>query len=353
MKTTALLAAPLALALTLTAHAQTTPAAPPAPAAPADSVRAPAPAAAPATLETDAPATGTEDLSALFDGAADKAAEARKPVTATFKAPRVINLRSNESIAKHELDFQVMHRFGDLAGAAGGLRNFYGIDFATDIRIGFDYGITDRLTVGIARLKGNTAVRELYETSAKLKVLEQNQGGSRPVGITVFGNAVVSGMKATVDESLASSFQHPADRWSYVGQVIFTRKFNDRFSLAVLPSVVHRVFVEQHDDNTVVGLGAAARVKLTNRLSVIADYVYVHRSQSSRDYYATRGVYYYNPLGVGLEVETGGHVFALTFTNSTAIAENQFIPETRSTWAKGQFRWGFTMSRRFALGHKK
>jgi len=291
-----------------------------------------------------------QDLSKLFDGVTDSLATARQPVTATFKSPRIVNLRSNESIARHELDFQVMHRFGDIAGHDGGVRTFYGLDFSTDIRIGFDYGLTDHLTVGIARAKGNTAQRELYEGSLKYKLLEQNRGGSRPVGVTLFGNAVVSGMTSTTDESLASTFQRPADRWSFVGQVIFTRKFNDRLSLALLPTVVHRVLVEQHDDNTVPAIGIGGRFRFNQRLSLIADYVLVHRSSSSRDYYRDRGIEFYNPLGVGLEVETGGHVFALTFTNSAPILENQFIPETRSTWTKGQFRWGFTISRRFALG---
>lgn len=295
-----------------------------------------------------------QDLSKLFAGATDSLAAARQPVAATFKSPRIVNLCSNESIARHELDFQVMHRFGDIAGPDGGIRTFYGLDFSTDIRIGFDYGLTDYLTVGLARAKGNTAQRELYEGSLKYKLLEQNRGGSRPVGVALFGNAVVSGMTATTDESLASTFRRPADRWSFVGQVIVTRKFNDRLSLALLPTVVHRVLVEQHDDNTVPALGVGGRFRFTQRLSLIADYVLVHRSQASRAYYRAQGVEFYNPLGVGLEVETGGHVFALTFTNSAAILENQFIPETRSSWTKGQFRWGFTISRRFALGkHKK
>ncbi len=302
---------------------------------------------------TSLTAYGQEDLSNLFAGPADSVAAARQPVSATFKAPRIVNLRSNESIARRELDFQVMHRFGDVAGQAGGLRNFFGLDFSTDIRISFDYGLSDRLTVGVARAKGNTALRELYEGSVKYKLVEQNRGGSRPVGVTLFSNAVVSGMQATADESLASSFRRPADRASYVGQVIITRKFNDRLSLALVPSVVHRAFVEQFDDNTIYGLGAAGRYKFSPRLSFIADYVWVPRSPTSRAYYRSRGVRFYNPLGVGLEVETGGHVFALTFTNSAALLENQFIPETRATWTKGEFRWGFTISRRFALGKGK
>ena len=298
-------------------------------------------------------AHGQGNLSDLFAGPADSLAAARQPVSATFKAPRIVNLRSNESIARRELDFQVMHRFGYVAGNAGGLKNFFGLDFSTDIRISFDYGLTDRLTVGVARAKGNTALRELYEGSAKYKLVEQNRGGSRPVGVTLFANAVGSGMDASADESLASSFRRPADRWSYVGQLILTRKFNDRLSLALIPSAVHRAFVERFDDNTVYGLGVASRYKFSPRLSFIADYVWVARSSASRAYYRSRGVRFYNPLGVGLEVETGGHVFALTFTNSAALLENQFIPETRSTWTKGQFRWGFTISRRFALGKGK
>ncbi|WP_375417723.1 DUF5777 family beta-barrel protein [uncultured Hymenobacter sp.] len=307
-----------------------------------------------ALLLSCAPTTyGQDDLSQLFATPADSLSTARKPVTATFKAPRVINLRSTEGIARHELDFQIMHRFGDIAGKAGGVRNFFGLDYSTDIRIALDYGLTDRLTVGLARAKGISAVRELYEGSAKYKLLEQNQGNSRPVSVALFGNAVVSGMKATTDESLASTFSRFANRWSYVGQLIVARKFNERLSLALLPTVVHRQFVEIHDDNTVYGLGAAGRFKLTQRLGLIADYVLVRRSAGSRAYYRSRGVQFYNPLGLGLEMETGGHVFAMTFTNSTALLENQFIPETRASWAKGEFRWGFTISRRFALGGKK
>ena len=299
------------------------------------------------------PARAQDDLSKLFAGPSDSVTASRRPVSATFKAPRVINLRSTETIARHELDFQVQHRFGDIAGRSGGSHSFFGLDYSTDIRIGFDYGLTDQLTLGVARVKGNTAQRELYEGSIKYKVVQQAQGGHPPVSVALFGNAVISGMKATTDESLASSFPHVEDRWSYVGQVIIARKFNDRLSLALMPSVVYRQFVEINDDNTVYGLGAAGRFKLTSRVSLIADYVLVRRSQSSRDYYRGRGLEFYNPLDLGLEMETGGHVFAATFTNSTALLENQFIPETRSSWTKGEFRWGFTIARRFALGHGK
>ena len=113
--------------------------------------------------------------------------------------------------------------------------------------------------------------------------------------------------------------------------------------------MVHRALVERFDDNTMYGLGAAGRLKFSPRVSLLADYAWIRRSPASRAYYQTRGLRFYNPLGVGLEVETGGHVFALTFTNSAALLENQFLPETRATWTKGQFRWGFTISRRFTL----
>lgn len=289
-----------------------------------------------------------DDLSTMFG----KDSVRRDPVIATFKSTRIINGQSNETLKKGELDFRVAHRFGDLGGDAGGSKTFFGIDNSTDIRIAFEYGITDRLMVGLSRAKGSGNFSQLYEGLAKFKVLQQTMDNRIPLGITVFGNAVVTSMKSSDVESDANHFDNFSSRMTYTGQVILSRKFGNILSLAVLPTYIHRNRVVHMDVNDMFAVGVGGRLRFSKRLALVVDYFLPFREQASKDYFEGRGVKFYNPLGVGLEIETGGHVFSVNFTNSTAILENQFIPETTSTWLEGQFRWGFNISRRFSLGGK-
>lgn len=291
-------------------------------------------------------ALAQDDLSALFE----KDTVRREPVIATFKSTRIINGQSNETLAKGDLDFRVAHRFGDIGGADGGSKTFFGMDNSTDIRIAFEYGITDRLTAGISRAKGSGSHSQLYEAMGKFKVLQQTMDNRVPVGVTLFGNAVVTAMKSSTDEADASYFGNFSHRMSYTGQAVITRKFGNMLSLAVLPTYIHRNRVAFMDMNDMFALGLGGRLRFSNRVALVVDYFLPFRDQAGRDYFEGRGMKFYNPLGVGVEIETGGHVFHLNFTNSTATLENQFIPETTSTWLDGQFRWGFNISRRFSLG---
>jgi hypothetical protein len=103
--------------------------------------------------------------------------------------------------------------------------------------------------------------------------------------------------------------------------------------------------------NNLFALGIGGRVKITKTMAIVADYFLPFRSSESRNYFKQKGVRFYQPLAIGWEIQTGGHVFHINFTNSTAIVENQFIPYTTRSWAKGQFRWGFNISRSFTLSH--
>lgn len=290
-------------------------------------------------------AMAQDDLSTMFG----KDSVRRDPVIATFKSTRIINGQSNETLAKGDLDFRVAHRFGDIGGSDGGSKTFFGMDNSTDIRIAFEYGITDRLTAGVSRSKGSGSFSQLYEVLGKFKVLQQTHDNRIPVGVTVFGNAVVTGMKSSTEEAEASYFGNFSHRMTYTGQAIITRKFGNALSLAVLPTYIHRNRVVFMDVNDMFALGIGGRLRFSNRVALVVDYFLPFREQASKDYFEGRGMKFYNPLGVGVEIETGGHVFHLNFTNSTAILENQFIPETTTTWRNGQFRWGFNISRRFSL----
>ncbi|WP_333888486.1 DUF5777 family beta-barrel protein [Sphingobacterium siyangense] len=158
---------------------------------------------------------------------------------------------------------------------------------------------------------------------------------------------------ASSDKSSAASFEDFNDRLSYVTQLIITRKFSSNLSLVVVPTYLHRNYTTYNDQNDVFALGIGGRAKVSNRIALVADYTFPFRKSWNKKYREdVSGQRYYNALGVGLEMDTGGHIFHLNFTNATAIQESQFISETNSSWGKGQFRWGFSIARRFNFNKK-
>ncbi|WP_159519476.1 DUF5777 family beta-barrel protein [Sunxiuqinia indica] len=299
------------------------------------------------------PVFSQTDMSELFKDSLQS--EKSNPVISTFKSPRIINARTNETLHKYDLQFMVIHRFGDIAGDFGGLSSFYGLDNSTDILIGFEYGISDQLSVGIGRTKGapngtSTFQSELFFLDGKLRILQQTKDNHIPVSLTLFGNSVVSATEESDLVTSDTSFDKFGDRMSYTSQLILSRKFSDQLSLVLLPTYIHRNLVTYQDMNNLFALGIGGRLKVSRRMAVVFDYFHSFRSQESEDYFLrSKKFEFYNPLSVGLEIETGGHVFSLDFTNSTAILENQFIPSTSSNWGDGEFRWGFSISRTFTL----
>ncbi|KQM66338.1 hypothetical protein ASE74_07965 [Pedobacter sp. Leaf216] len=275
-------------------------------------------------------------------------------VKATFKATKLINIQTNETIYKNEMDFRVDHRFGDIAGNGGGIKNFFGLDQSTDIRIGFEYGISDKLSVGLARAKGAGIVTQLYEGNLKYRLLEQTTDDKIPVAVTLFGSSTIAAVKASTDPTAANAYRNFQDRLVYVLQGVIARKFNSNFSMLIMPSYVHRNFTVFGDENDLFALSVGGRIKITKRMAFVADYTFPFRNKGKKAYLEnTSGNQYYNTLGAGLEFETGGHIFHLNFTNATAIQESQFITDTNTSWLKGQYRWGFSIARRFSFDKKK
>ena len=279
---------------------------------------------------------------------------AREKVTATFKSTHLINAQSTETIHKKELEFRVDHRFGDIAGGSGGIGNFFGLDQSTDIRIGFDYGISDNLNIGIARAKGATAATQLYEANFKYRFLDQTTDDAIPLSLAFFGSGTVSGVKASDDPAASTSYENFNDRITYVSQLIMARKFSSSFSFALMPTYLHRNYTIYGDQNSIFAVGAGGRLKISKRMAIVADYFLPFRDKTKKDYVENiNQQQFYDAFGVGLEIETGGHVFHLNFTNATAIQESQFIAETTTSWGKGQYRWGFSISRRFSFNKEK
>ncbi|MBN1789517.1 MAG: hypothetical protein JW830_03400 [Bacteroidales bacterium] len=271
-----------------------------------------------------------QDMDQLLEEATDNSTEY---ATATFKSTRILNGHSIERMPGGQLDFRISHRFGQLNTGA---YNLWGLDQA-NIHFSLEYGITDWVMLGI----GRGTYEKTFDGFLKFSVLRQSKGDrNMPVSLSYFASSAVNSLKWTGPGSL--NFW---DRVSYVQQVLVARKFNERFSLEINPTYVHRNMVDTElDPNDVWAVGGGARFKLTRRFSLNAEYYYIipprHDFQSEETF---------NPLSFGVDIETGGHVFTILLTNSLAMIEKGFIGETKGTWKDGGIHLGFNISRVFAL----
>ncbi len=254
---------------------------------------------------------------------------------ASFKTNRVINLHSLESTAQGVLDFKIGHRFGTLNG---GFYELFGLDNAS-IRLGFDYGLTDALTIGV----GRSSFQKTYDGFIKYKFLRQSTGKrNMPLTVGVLLTSAIQTLK-WADPDRDNFF---SNRLYYTGQLIIGRKFNESFTLQLSPTLVHRNLVATNaEKNDVYALGTAARIKITKRLALNAEYIYLLPDQ------VAPGIT--NSLSVGVDIETGGHVFQLHLTNSTSMIEKGFIAETTNSWADGGIHFGFNVSRVFTVKRRK
>lgn len=261
-------------------------------------------------------------------------------VEATYKSTWLVLSQTNETQNAKDLNFWIAHRFGDIGGEFGGASTFYGLDVATDLYIGFDYGITDHLTVGIGRSKYN----ETYNGLIKYKLLRQSD--KMPVSVTLFDQLAW----ITREEFSNNEFSQESDRISNFFQAVITKKFSPGLSLMLSPGLLMRPdaqLLSAEDQNNLFALSMGGRLKLFKRISLLVDYTLVEGlgREASEELY--------NPLGIGIEFETGGHVFSLNFQNSQYIIANNFIPNTSKSWTDGGVRFGFAISRNFSLGKKK
>ncbi len=251
---------------------------------------------------------------------------------ATFKSTRIVNQQSVENVAKNELMFVIQHRFGLINE---GIYTLYGLDEST-IRFGLDYGINDRVMVGL----GRSSFQKTYDGSIKIKLARQVKGTKTfPVSISYFGNASISTLRPAEGEPSLSNRQ----RMAYVNQLLIGRKISSKLSLQINPSMVHRNLVEEGQENDIWALGFGGRFKLSQRVSLNADYVYQFNNPE-------KGTLYYDMFALGLDIETGGHVFSLHITNSKGMMERYFIAETTGDIANGDLYFGFNINRTFHLG---
>jgi hypothetical protein len=248
-------------------------------------------------------------------------------VTGTFKATQLINVPTVESPGKKSLQFLIMHRFGKLNEGAYEL---FGLDNAS-IRFGLDYGITDRLSVGL----GRSSVDKAFDGSIKYKILQQSTG-KVPVSLS-FYELVTNYTQRYTDKP----FLNARYRTSYTSQLLIARKFSRLLSLELAPSWTHYNLVPTpQDNNDIFAITGGGRMKFTKRMSFTAEYTYLLPDQ-------VVSTKVYNSLSLGIDIETGGHVFQLVFTNSNGMIGPYYLSKTDGSWGKGDIFFGFNISRSF------
>lgn len=252
-------------------------------------------------------------------------AKASNFIQPAFKAMKIANLQSTKVAAKGDLYMYVSHRFGSVKG---GLETFYGMDNAIT-KMQMVYGLSHRLQLGLSR----ESLRKTYAGSVKYKIAEQ---GKSLMNITAYSTLNYN--------SEISADRYPylkdADRLSYATQLLCSYRLSDQFSLLIAPTFVRQNLVwESSQDHNQYAMGFGGRYKLSKRTSINADYVlHMNRNENSD---------YNNSLSIGMDIETGGHVFQLLFSNAQSTNEPGFISNAEGDWTEGEIYFGFNIVRVF------
>lgn len=264
--------------------------------------------------------------------------EIDKEVSSTFKSLKIINLESTKLASKGDFYFVVAHRFDYFNN---GFDDFFGLDNA-NTQIKFLYGVSEGLTIHVAR----SGLQKTIDGAVKYRLMSQKNDGF-PFSVVGFTSIAVN-TELKKDDFPLLKFEN---RLSYVHQLLISRKMNERLSLQFAPTFFHEntlsdilnadneVILPNPQENSQFGLGLGGRLKLTQRWSINADYV-AHLNRNSQSVYK-------NPLAIGFDLETGGHVFQMHFTNARAMHESGFLGQTTGDWFKGEIAFGFNLVRVF------
>lgn len=252
-----------------------------------------------------------------------------------FHAPRHINLFTVEPLDRKTLHFAIMHTFGPIDG---GVQNLFGLDNGANIQFSFEYGLTDKFSLGI----GRSSRDKVYNVYGRYHLLQQTQNGSIPLSISFMGGAAVNTSNYFFLQELEPSF---AERTSYAAQIMLARKFNDKISIQISPMIAYFVdpnpiYLIEGDQNLYVALGLSGKYKITGKSSLTFQYI-PNLNNDLR-----------NNIGVGIDIEAGGHVFQMYFVTSQALNESYLLAGGNGVPGEG-FRIGFNVNRIFSTGHKR
>ena len=256
----------------------------------------------------------------------DVESESSTAVSSVFKGLKIINFESTKLVGKGGFYFVVSHRFGSVKN---GFENLFGLDEAVT-HLNFIYGLTEGINVSASR----SSNQKIYELASKFRIIKQSE--RFPFSVVGY-TSVLANTALSTDNLPKLEFKH---RLSYVAQLLISRKVNNKLSLQFTPTFFHDNYVVNDlQDNSQYGLIFGGRYKIGKRWSFNLEYgAHLNRAKNSL---------YNNPLSLGFDLETGGHVFQLHFTNSQFMNANGVLGNSTGDWSEGDFYFGFNISRSF------
>lgn len=257
-----------------------------------------------------------------------------KPVKHTFEHSMLINNQTIKTFKKNSLQFGIQHRFGRINQGFEEGKNFdlFGILGTANIRVGVNYSITDKMSLGLGATKNNY----LYDIQWKYKVLQQTKSNAIPITIVYFGNTSVKTVK---EDDLIF-----VNRLSYFHQLLIARKFNSRLSLQVAPLISYFNLVdtigEKDAKHINFGSSFSGRFNVSPQGSIILEYNQPFTvSDFSNDLKTLPDV------GIGFEIATKGHIFQFFITSAISIINQYNMVENTNNFAEGEVFLGFNISR--------
>jgi len=254
-----------------------------------------------------------------------------------FLDTRAINGHTVKLLEKKVLELRITHRFGEIATSQS-YRTLFGLDNSSDIRIGLEYGMTENFTIGGGRSKGAGPFLEVWDGFLKLGIYKNKE---RSIKITASSQLFFTSMPSSNNSIELTNFTKLTHRFTYHNEVLFGFKPSKKITLQISPGFIYRNLVNFQDNNFLPHVSSVARIHLFKKVSLILEnYANFNTTEFRKNSYV-------NPFGLGIEINTFGHVFLLNFVNSRGIGEGQFLPYTKSKWSEGEFRFGFTIARKF------
>ncbi len=263
----------------------------------------------------------------------DEIPQEPRAVFGTFKSAYILNTRSIESIHKGELEFRVHHRFG---AVNGGMYEFFGLDESSSL-IALSYGITDFFSVEV----GRATIDKCWKGNIKISLLKQKSGGNKNIPVSLSYSVETAYKNKKLHKS--NPYDEVKNRLFYTHQLLIARKFNKNLSIQITPTLVHRNLVEGYNDNDLYAIGAGGRYKLTNWVTVIGEYNYL----VNRDKLAGENTC--DSWALGINIDTGGHIFQLMLSNSAYILPHQYLARSMNNIKDGSVHLGFNIMRQFSL----
>ncbi len=254
-----------------------------------------------------------------------------------FLDTRVVNGHTVNTLEKKVLDFRITHRFGEIATNQS-YRTLFGFDNSTDIRIALEYGINDQFMLGFGRCKGAGPFLEFWDTFLKYNFFTSTNESFK---LTFGSKLFYTGMQSSSDLSSITRFEKFSHRVSYHTELLIAYQIHPKLAIQFSPGFLYRNLTNYNDDNGLLNLGSVAKIHLFKKVSLMLEHFWIIDNNNFRvDNYS-------HPFGIGIEINTFAHVFQLNFMNSKGLGEGQFLPYTSSKWSNGEFRFGFTIARKF------